>query len=101
MGSRLTTHQLLTLYLAFTRTFPDSSLMKAFLDTLPDDIPIPFQLSPSEIATFPVDVQLISNKLRENIDYLFAKGGKLMNLSRKSLEWAYAVVLSRSFSAGM
>ena len=60
--------------------------MKLFFDTLPHEIKMPFQLQCADIATFPLDVRLISGKLRENIDYLLSKTSKIMDLSSRVIQ---------------
>ena len=69
--------------MAYARKFTKNGNVKLFIQSLPDEVEMPFQYSVSEIETFPEEVKILSLQLKENLSTLQNLACKVLDVDRK------------------
>lgn len=95
-------HDLLTLFL-ITEKGKDDSLWKSYMESLPSELPLlPWLAVSNEINLYPVDLQIICEKNRENFLESMSRAKKSISrvdgcvLDENLFKWGYVLVNTRA-----
>lgn len=96
-------HDLLMLFLVAEKQ-KDKSLWKSYMDSLPSQLPaLPWLAAPNEINLYPVDLQVISEKNRENFSESMSRVKKSISKvdgcvmrDENLFKWGYVLVNTRA-----